>query len=256
MKAVGRCPSQFKWMDSKFYKIQFPDGFDGNLTIRKEVWEYFSERVHSIRQIRAQLENCKSPKSSSTFENILKKQVVNSKILVDDFMLMNFDNGAILEQHITADMWKGYTIKSFISPLPNYIFSEVVKGRGSLPNNCCIIYFIKSIRNFKKHVKEIVNKMKSGQVLIFALVKTLQCEQECVNSMDYMCEFVGHISSFLDSLDVNWCIWYVERERDRYVNLSGMYEWACSEVLLSMDSWREKTAMLSPVNGNCQTNGY
>nr|CDS30582.1 expressed protein [Hymenolepis microstoma] len=253
MVADGKCPSQFKWIDRTFYKIQFPNGFDGDLTIKKEVWEYFSERVHRLRQILSQLEKFKSPNSSSTFENILKKQVVDGKILVDDFMFMNFDSQAILEQHITEDSWKGYTVKSFISPLPTYMPTAVAKDRGLLPDNSCIIYFIRSIRNFKKHVKELVSNMKPTQVLIFALVKTLQCEQERVNSMDYMCDFVGHISTLLDNLDVNWCLWYVENERDRYVNLSGMYEWACSEVLTSMNTSKEKKkAVLSPLNVNLE----
>ncbi|VDO01211.1 unnamed protein product [Rodentolepis nana] len=257
MVADGKCFSQLKWIDRKFYKIQFPNGFDGDLIIKKEVWEYFSERMLNIRQIRSRLENLKCPNSSSTFEKILKNQVVDGKILVDDFMFINFDSQVILEQHITEDSWKGYTVKSFITPLPTYMPTAVVKDRGLLPHNSCIIYFIRSIRNFKKHVEELVSNMKPNQVLIFALVKTLQCEQERMNSTDYMCDFVGHIAPLLDNLDVNWCLWYVESEKDRYVNLSGMYEWACSEVLMSMNASKENTpALKSPLNCNLEVNGY
>ncbi|VDL60055.1 unnamed protein product [Hymenolepis diminuta] len=111
------------------------------------------------------------------------------------------------------------------------------KRRRNIEVDSCVIYFAHSLWQDHGDLKDIFVDLRPDQTAVIVVVKDSRRQSRGYkNNIDFLIGFIeDEMGGFEDSLLAktlsNWCLWLLESDETKFLNVMDVYKWTSFHIL-------------------------
>nr|CDS25845.1 hypothetical protein HmN_000127700 [Hymenolepis microstoma] len=222
------------WIDRHLYSLLLPKKSSSEFSNTAEAIQYYYKCNACIKGF----ENETTRTGCSICECILTGNLpVDSKVPLNFDSTVAINNRDINELHLEYRKMAAFTLDGYNYDTMFYYKPLLWKRRRNIEVDSCIIHFAHLFKQDRSDLKDIFVDLRPDQTAIIAVVKDSERQlRGYKNNISYLTGFLedemgGFVDSPLAKTQSNWCLWLLESDETKFLNVMDVYKWSSFNIL-------------------------
>ncbi|VDN99097.1 unnamed protein product [Rodentolepis nana] len=222
------------WIDKHLYNLLLPKKSSNEFNNTVEAIRYYYNYNVCIKGFEYE----KARIGSSLCECILTGNLpLNSKVPLNFDSTVAIDDRDINELHLEYGKMAAFTLDGYNYDTMFYYKPLLWKRRRNIEVDSCVIHFAHSFKQDCSDLKDIFVDLRPDQTAIIAIVKDSKRQLRGYKSnIDFLTGFLenemgGFEDSPLAKTKSNWCLWLLESDETKFLNIMDVYKWSSFHIL-------------------------